>query len=124
MADRTGKRLQARDRAHGETKNGRGHDRAEAIRAIQQGHPMLYALRLSDGAIKIGCSRDIANRRRQFRGSEVLGVRFGEEDEEQAIHATLVPHRARAWEYYHPTPAVMAVVNQMRDEFGLPHIAA
>lgn len=109
----------------GHTQRRRDLDRAQAIRSIQQGEPMVYAMRLTDGIIKIGCSRDVASRRKCVGAdAEILAFRFGDEVDEQAIHETLIPHRARAWEYYHPTPEVLAVVNDMREEFGLPHIAA
>ena len=55
---------------------------------------------------------------------ELLAFRVGAYEDEQAIHASLVEHRARAREYYNPTPEVLAVVNDMRNSLGLPHIAA
>lgn len=57
-------------------------------------------------------------------GAEILGFVPGTTDDEQAVHASLRPHVAHGVEYYHPTAAVMAVVNEMRDRFNLPHIAA
>lgn len=94
-----------------------------AIGAMTQGRHVVYAMRLPDGVIKIGCCKDLARRAYGLHG-EILGFRFGDFAEEKAIHANLVEHRARGHEYYHPTPAVMAVVNELRDEFNLPHIAA
>lgn len=85
---------------------------------------VIYAVRLADGTIKIGCSSNFAQRLRSFRsqGGEVLGFRAGDFDDEAAIHDTLIDHRARGREYYHPTSPVLDVVNQMRDEYQLPHI--
>ena len=107
-----------------ETPTKRGRRRAEGIHALVGAAPVVYALRLTDGTIKIGHTSDLAARRRHYVGSEIIAFVVGEYDDEQAIHASLTAHRARAVEYYHPTPAVMAVVNQMRDTYNLPHIAA
>jgi hypothetical protein len=98
----------------------RGSVRTQAIHAMTGGEPVVYALRLLDGIIKIGCTRDLPKRRTAYDRSEILAFRFGDEQDEQAIHATLIPHRARGREYYHPTPEVLAVVNDMRSDFNLP----
>ena len=99
----------------------RGLQRAEALRALQQGRPVVYAVRMADGIIKIGCSRNLAQRRRSIGPeSEVLGFRFGDEADEAEIHERLAPHRARAIEYYHPTPEVLAVVNGLRSDGAIP----
>lgn len=111
--------------APGELPGRRNRFRAEAVRSLTAGRSVVYALRLTSGEIKIGCSSDLANRRRYVgAGAEIIGFVFGEYEDEQAIHTRLVPHRSRGREYYHPTPEVMAVVNEMRDYFHLPHIAA
>jgi hypothetical protein len=100
-------------------------DRAQALRALTMNESVVYALRLNGGIIKIGCSASLHNRRRFVEaGAEILAFRFGTYEDEQAIHASLVPHRARGREYYHPTAEVLAVVNDMRDDFNLPHLAA
>lgn len=90
---------------------------------------VVYVARLSDGTVKIGWTEHFDNRLRWLANHtdqdiELLGFRLGTYDDEQAIHATLVEHRARGREYYHPTVQVMAVVNAMRDELHMPHIAA
>ena len=91
----------------------RNHDRAQAIRALTGGEQVVYAARLPDGTVKIGCSGNLASRRRCIApGAEILGFMPGDYDDEQAIHQTLKAHRARGWEYYHPTPAVLAVVKR------------
>lgn len=106
-----------------ETPDQRNRDRAAAIRALTGGEQMVYACRLVDGIIKIGCTGDLASRLRTVgSGAELLGFMPGDFADERAIHQTLTAHRARGREYYHPTPAVLAVVNEMRDRFDLPHL--
>lgn len=90
---------------------------------------VVYAVRLDD-VVKIGFTSDLGDRVHTLkcingsRSAEMLAVRFGTEADEQAIHTRLIGHRARGREYYHPTPEVLAVVNEMREDFGLPPIAA
>jgi hypothetical protein len=96
--------------------------RKTAMQALQQGR-VIYAMRLPDGAIKIGCCADLANRASQLHG-QILGFRPGDIPEETEIHRSLRRHVARGREYYHPRPEVIAFVNELRDEFDLPHIAA
>ena len=103
-----------------DTPKRRGRVRTQAIRAMTNGESVVYALRLLDGTIKIGCTRDLPKRRTAYDRSEILAFRFGSLEDEQAIHAALVPHRARGREYYHPTPEVLAVINDMRSDFNLP----
>lgn len=104
-----------------ETKAGRGHDRAEALRAILGNRSAIYAIRTKAGDIKIGCTTRLWMRVNEV-GGEILAFRFGDFDEEWSIHASLRQHVARRQEYYHPAPEVMAVVNAMRDEWNLPHL--
>ena len=107
------------------TRTERDRDRAQAIAALTAGRSVVYAMRLPGDTIKIGCSRNLASRRRCVHAdAEILGFMFGEYDDEQAIHAALRSSRERGREYYRPTPEVLAVVNQMRDEFNLPHITS
>jgi hypothetical protein len=94
---------------------------SSTIQALTCGAHVIYALRLTDGTIKIGCTKDLANRASSLQG-KILGFRPGSFDEEAEIHATLKPHRARGWEYYEVAPAVLAVVNELRDHFGLDHL--
>jgi len=97
--------------------------RMAALKALG---PVVYALRVPDGAIKIGYSMDLPNRMRRFVRSseaEILAVLPGETmAEEQAIHGRLRDHVAYGREFYRPTPEVMAVVNRMREQIGLDHL--
>lgn len=77
-----------------ETPRGRGLDRTAALKAITQGRSVIYAVRLPDGIIKIGCSKSLWNRRRAW-AAEILGFRFGDMREEQEIHQSLQAHVAR-----------------------------
>lgn len=88
--------------------------------------PVVYAIRTKDQLIKIGFTGNLAARRRHLstRREDMLGFFRGTLEDEQAIHAQLVPFRARGREYYHPTPEVLAVVNDMRADIGLSPIAA
>jgi hypothetical protein len=97
--------------------------------------PVVYAARLTDGAVKIGWTEHFGSRLRWLKSYtgqdvELLAFRLGTYDDEQAIHASLLDHRAsgsqyaNAREYYNPTPEVLAVVNQMRESLNMPHIAA
>lgn len=106
------------------TSRHREWDRAEALRSIIGDAQVVYALRLHDGIIKIGCTSDLRVRRNDYRGSEIIGFAFGDYELEAEIHALLTDHVARGREYYHPTPDVIEVVNEMRESFGMPHLAA
>ena len=100
----------------------RGVVRAQALRALAPGR-VVYAMELTNGVIKIGCTRNLDRRRKEVgRGAEILGFIPGDFDDEKAIHAELKPHRAHGHEYYQRTPEVLAVVNAMRDAYNLPHL--
>lgn len=94
-----------------------------ALTAMCTGIHMVYAIRTTDGLVKIGCTSNLASRARQIPG-EIIAFRPGDFDDEAVIHATLAAHRARGREYYHPTTAVLAVVNDLREHFNLPPLAA
>lgn len=97
--------------------------RSTAIHALTRGIKVVYAMRVPDGAIKIGCTSNLPNRLSGLHG-EILAFRPGDFADEKELHLKLAAHRNRGREYYNPTPEVVAVVNDMRDHFGLPHLAA
>lgn len=102
-------------------------EQTRAIRHITAAMPsVVYAVQFRDGTIKIGCTTQLADRHRHFRGKGgvIVGFCVGDMDDEREIHLRLRPHLAHGREYYNPTPQVLEVVNDMRDEFNLPHIAA
>lgn len=111
--------------AHREVRLGSAdvRDRNAALRALQGCESVVYAMRVDGGIIKIGWTTQLVTRRENLVG-QILGFRPGDYDDEQAIHASLIEHRARGREFYHPTPEVMAVVNDIRGHFNLPAIAA
>ena len=88
--------------------------------------PVVYAIRCKDGAIKIGHTTDYAMRRRSFdtRPGATLALMPGTVEDEQEIHERLIAHRAHGQEYYHETPEVVAVVNEMRRAFGMGDLPA
>mgnify|MGYP006888288391 FL=1 len=94
-------------------------DRRQAIDALAEGSSMVYAMRLQDGLIKIGCSRHLAQRRVQL-GGEVLGFMPGDFEAAKKLHDELWACRAKGREYYHPTPHVVTVVNRLRRHHSLP----
>lgn len=91
---------------------------SEALDVVSQVGPVVYAMRLRGDVIKIGHSGRLGRRRIQLQGT-MLAFRFGTRDDEQAIHALLAEHRHHGREYYHPTPEVLAVVNEMREALAL-----
>lgn len=104
---------------------GKELDRMAPIHAGSLLGEVVYAVRLGDGSIKIGWTQNLGRRKQYFgAGHEVLGFRFGKRDDEQALHERLVAHRAKGREYYHATPEVLAVVNDMRQDFNLPPLEA
>jgi hypothetical protein len=100
-------------------------EQLEAIRALVGDAPrVLYAVQFGDGTIKIGCTADLPSRLGNYGPCDVIAFRAGTMAEELAIHHSLRPHLHHGREWYHPTSEVFAVVNDMRDDFGLPHLAA
>lgn len=96
-------------------------ERGQALASLQHGEPMLYAMRVADGLIKIGCSRDVSERRRCLTG-ELLAMMPGDFDSESDLHDDLAPHAHHGREWYNPTPEVIAVVNEMRNYYHLSPI--
>jgi hypothetical protein len=103
-----------------------GLQRTTAMRLLGA---VVYAARLSDGSIKIGWTERFDLRLHWLKhyaqqDVELLAFRPGTYEDEQAIHAALTEHLHHAREYYHSTPEVMAVVNEMRTALHMPPIAA
>jgi hypothetical protein len=99
--------------------------RPAALRSLGK---VIYAVELSDGTIKIGCTTNLLNRLywySQFEGEvELVAFKPGGFDEELDIHERLKGHRAKRREYYHPNAEVIAVVNEMRTALGMNALAA
>lgn len=101
-------------------------DRQTAIYALTKHFgPLLYAVRLSDGTIKIGRSGNLRKRfnelwhARRVRVVEFLAYRVGSLADERETHRMLADHVAYGREFYHPTAEVMAVVDSWRRDLGI-----
>ena len=90
--------------------------RALALRSLG---PVVYFARMQGGAIKIGYTRNLARRRAQLAGCEVLAWMPATPAIERSIHSRLVRFRAYGHEYYRPEPEIMAEVNYARRHLGL-----
>lgn len=102
-------------------------ERNKAIKSLlPHGASVVYAVQFPDGIIKIGCTANLPKRLSFYANQDgaLIGFMLGELADEQAIHASLREHLARGREWYNPTPAVMSAVNDMREHFNMPHIAA
>jgi len=87
--------------------------------------PVVYAFRTRDGLIKIGHTKDIAQRAGSLGGGlrSLLALKPGTYADEQEIHRSLKGRAARGREYYPADdPAVLAVVNEMRAAMGFEPI--
>jgi hypothetical protein len=96
-------------------------ERNEIMRALGS---VVYAVRLPDNVIKIGCTTNLPARLSALGAEELLAFKPGSYDAEELIHESLVSHRHHGYEYYHPVPEVYAVVNEMRTALGMDPIAA
>ena len=96
-----------------------GPTRSQTLNALG---PLIYAARTRDGLVKIGFTRHLAQRMGEFGGlGSILAVRLGcTLEDEQELHDSLQMHVARGREYYHPTETIVATVNQMRSDLGMP----
>lgn len=97
------------------------NEQVEAIRSLTVETPsVIYAVQLPTGIIKIGCTTDLVTRRNVYGSdSVILAFMPGNMDEEMDLHKSLAAHTAWGREWYHPVPAVLDVVNEMRDHFHL-----
>jgi hypothetical protein len=92
----------------------------DAMRAVG---PVVYAVRVRD-LIKIGHTTDLAARTNALQASEVLALIPGTYEDEQQLHRRLAEHVHHGREWYYPTPGVLAVVNEMREQLGQDPLAA
>lgn len=100
-------------------------NRNEALRAFQGTADLLvYAVRTSDGLIKIGGTARMPERLTELGATEILALRHGTREDEMEIHRALKGYSAHGREFYPPLPKVLAIVNDMRADLGLDPIAA
>ena len=104
---------------------GSARDAAQLLRGS-----MLYAMRVDD-LIKIGwTSMLLTDRRDRIKTEcsasvvEILAFTPGTRADERDLHHSLANSVKRGREWYHPTPEVMAVVNEWRAQWGRAPIAA
>lgn len=80
----------------------------DSKRRTSHGIEVVYYLRLPDGRIKIGTSRDFLARVRRHRKRwgdvEVLAIEFGGRDLERQRHAEFADYRPDATELFHCGP--------------------
>jgi len=103
--------------------------RAASAEYHQFGNGLLYAVRFPDGTIKIGHTVRIAERLTQLISEgggrpEVLAIKAGTVEDEQALHDSLAAHVRRGREWYNPTPEVIALVNEWRAELRRDPLAS
>lgn len=90
----------------------------QALLLLQQANAsLLYAMRTDDRLVKIGCSSNLAQRHYEF-GFKFLAIQVGTFEDEAALHQRLRSQVARGQEFYHPTPEVLRIVNEMRASIG------
>lgn len=82
---------------------------------------VIYAIRTDDGLIKIGWTQQFDRRSLQINGdrTQILGFMRGTRADETRIHRELNANVAHGREWYHATPPVLAVVNEMRSTINL-----
>jgi len=87
------------------------------------GH-VVYAIQTKDGNIKIGFTTNLAQRCRQvgYGHKAIIGFIRGEMADEMAVHHRLDGLAVKGREWYPWHPEVVAVVNEMRAEWGIEPI--
>ena len=86
------------------------------------GTSFVYYVRIGDH-IKIGYSSRVRSRLQALRVpvDNLLALEPGGRDEEVARHRQFAAHRiTQRWENFHPTPELMAHIDALRQEYGLP----
>jgi hypothetical protein len=89
---------------------------------------VVYAIRTTDGLIKIGSTthlgRRLINLKSQFGEHELLCFRSGTLADEKALHTKWRAHRAQGREWYHPAPEILDWINESRMALGRGTVAA
>lgn len=93
--------------------------RPAALRLIGE---VVYAIRVGE-VIKIGHTNNLAARCNRLQADEVLAFVPGTVADKKALHQRLSVDLHHAREWYYPTPAVLSVVNEMREQLGLGPVA-
>jgi hypothetical protein len=84
----------------------------------------VYFIRCEDGAIKIGTTTDIANRKRAFGygWTHILAVIPGDRVLEHEMHVRYAEHLVRGREYFRPVPELIDHINEIRASMGITAI--
>ena len=84
---------------------------------------VVYFIRDGD-LIKIGCTRNLKSRRRAFTSDldAILAVTPGSFELERETHERFAAARAQRREWYHPTPDLIAHINDLRERMNVPPI--
>jgi hypothetical protein len=90
----------------------------QTLQEIQQGEQWVYAILTREGAIKIGITTDLAQRKRGIRFGgprKIMGFCPGDLQLERDIQAAVEDHRIYGTrEYFYPRKPVLAKANWMR----------
>lgn len=86
----------------------------------------VYFIRCDDGAIKIGTTTHIANRKRAFGSGweRILAVIPGDRDDEHNLHVKFAHHLIRGREYFAPDAEIIDHINAIRVRLGVSRLAA
>jgi hypothetical protein len=92
----------------------------QAVDVISSLGPVIYALRRG-GTIKIGWTSNLAQRVHSLGGWRLIGFMLdGTRAKETEIHRRLAGHAHSGREWYpHDDPAVLEVLDEMRDQMAL-----
>lgn len=84
----------------------------------------VYFIRCKDGAIKIGWTKNLPERRHALHvpWDSVLAVLPGNREDEKRLHQMFEADRAYKREYFHPSENLMNHVNGIRAQLGVPPV--
>ena len=96
---------------------------AQTTRQATRGIEVVYYLKLADGNIKIGTSRQAVDRLRQHRKRfgdfEPLAVELGGRDLEAERHRQFAHLRVGRAEHFQPGPDLLDLIDSLRSALGL-----
>jgi hypothetical protein len=95
----------------------------QTLQEIQQGEVYVYAILTHEGAIKIGSTTNLAQRKRGIRFGgprKLMGFIPGDLALERDVQASIEEHRIPGTlEYFYPLKPVLAKANWMRAYWGI-----
>lgn len=86
----------------------------------------VYFIRERDGLVKIGWTTDLASRKRAFGSGweHILAVVPGTTADEAALHERFAADLRRGREYFRPSAALLAHINDIRRDCGVEALSA